>query len=994
MTMTVQPPARSRIVSRLATSVGSAIAVISLVVGVPAMLWRYVGWPFPAHLPTIAQAQLAIELRDFSDRLLIGTLAVIVWICWIMTMVSLLIHVVGRVRNVSLHCPVLVPAALHRLVGKWIGSVALLVAMIGRPASAAAPQALSALAMETQGSPTDSKPVKPNPAVPNQSSNAAVGRTYKVGPRESLWSVAEATLGDGSRWSELLAANKDLIVDPDILPEGIALTIPDGKEPKVSTKLVEVERGDNMWSISRETLEASGDPHVTNAEVSPLWRDVIDLNKDRIKSGNPNLIYAGEELIVPDIVEAAVADPVVAADIPVPTPEPAPPTIPPAPASTIPTTVAPVVVSPVPTLASSEELAVDDGSISPWIIGLSLSGVSAAAILAAMARNRRRAMRAHSVGSPAPSVTPAARTLISELRGIAEPKRIESIDKALRYLFVKAAAANLLPTVTIIRVGDIGVELLAADANTCCPEGFALLDDATLVVDPTVDLDDIGDELLDTLPLCPALVTVGTDATGDVLVDLEQIGALTIEADSDERAFAVMAAIAIEQAGLPWASENTLYGIGLPQWMMELCGIELVDNVEAMAERYLRYAEEELNTTHVARLEGLELFPPAIVFVGPGHEEAAQRLSDVAIKHGSGLAVVTASPQSASNWRLVVTKNQGELEPVGLNLSTVPLHAVEVTESMTAQLHEIVHPAVTVRDNHPMAGSISAHIDGLDDEPVEELNDARGALSSNELLRPVDAVIEEIMEPKPIELFLLGSAPRLEGVERNGKPASRADEIVAFIALHGPACPRELGEALWPGKRNMSQQVTQATSRARTILGVFDVDHPRLSAARRNAPYELRDVGCDWHRFQALIAESNRRDEPEASVLLKAALSLVTGSPFAQRRERSFEWASDSGYQMEIALAIADAAERLGEITLQGEDPDATLTATAQGMLAIPDHEGLVRLRLRAHSAKGDSHAARLEYRAACERLENDEGLLSDLDDTTRMLFASLIVSP
>ena len=642
-------------------------------------------------------------------------------------------------------------------------------------------------------------------------------------------------------------------------------------------------------------------------------------------------------------------------------------------------------------IASSEPLAVDDGSISPWMIGLSLSGVGAAAVLGAMARNRRRAMRSHSVGLPTPSVTPAARTLISELRGIAEPKRIESIDKALRYLFVKAAAANLLPTVTIIRVGDNGVELLAADANTRCPEGFTLLDDATLVVDPTMDLDAISEELLDTLPLCPALVTVGTDATGDVLIDLEQIGALTIEADSDERAFAVMAAIAMEQVGLPWASENALYGIGLPAWMIEPCGIELVDNVEVMAERYLRYAEEELSTTHVARLEGLELFPPAIVFVAPGHEDAAQRLSDVAIKHGSGLAVVTASPQSATTWRLVVTKNQGELEPVGLNLSSVPLQPVEVDKNMTVQLHEIVYQAVAVLDNQQAAESVSARTDDPDETPVEWMTDGRGAPSSNELPRPVDEVIVEIMKPKPIELFLLGSAPRLEGVERNGKPASRADEIVAFIALHGPACPRELGEALWPGKRNMSQQVTQATSRARTILGVFDVDHPRLSAARRNAPYELHDVGCDWHRFQQLVAESNRRAQPEAAILLKAALALVTGTPFGQRRERSFEWAADSGYQMEIALAIADAAERLGEIMLQGEDPDAALAATTQGMLAIPDHEGLIRLRLRAHTAKGDPHAARLEHRAACERLENDEGLLIDLDETTKKLFESLL---
>jgi LysM domain len=991
MAITIESPARSRLISRLMSSIASVIAAIGLVAGVPWMLWRYVGWPFPAHLPTVAQAKLAIELRDFSDRLLIGTLAVVVWICWSMTMVSLFVHVVGRIRNVSLHCPVLIPAALHRLIGKWIGSAALLVAMIGRPASAAAPQTLSTLTIETPQSSAGAKPDKPTPTIPTDPPNSSNGRTYKVGPRESLWSIAEATLGEGTRWNELLAANKDLITDPDMLPAGMTLTIPDGKEPRPATKLVEVERGDNMWSISRETLEASGNPRVTNAEIVPLWRDVIQLNEHRIKSGNPNLIFPGEELVVPDIAVVVDNEPVAVADVVVPTTQPVPTTIPAEPTVSIPPTIPPVLVSPVPALATTEPVAVDDGALSPMMIGLALSGVGAAAILAAMARNRRRAMRAHTVGAPTPVVTAAARTLISELRGIAEPKRIESVEQTLRYLFVKSAEANLLPTVTIIRVGDNGVELLATDATTRCPEGFSLLDDATLVADPSVDLDDLDDLLLDALPLCPALVTVGTDATGDVLVDLEQIGALTIEADSDDRALAAMTAIALEQSGLPWASENTLYGVGLPDWMIKLCGIEPIENFEAFAARYRVYAEEELSTTHVARLEGLELFPPAIVFIAPGHDEAAQQLSDAAIKPGSGLAVVTASPQSATNWRLVITKTQGELEPVGLNLSSVPLQAVEVDRAMASQIHEIIHPEVSTALPDVPTEPISTLTNGSDGEASVSVAPLVEASGTGEALRPVDEVIAEIMEAKPVELFLLGPAPRLEGVERNGKPASRAEEIVAFIALHGPACPRELGEALWPGKRNAALQVTQATSRARTILGVYDVDRHRLSAARRNAPYELHDVGCDWHRFQLLVAESNRRELPEAAILFKAALALVTGSPFGQRRERSFEWAADSGYQMEIALAIADAAERLGEITLQGEDPDATLLATAQGMLAIPDHEGLIRLRLRAHTAKGDPHAARLEYRAACERLEKDEGLLADLDEATRTLFDAMI---
>jgi hypothetical protein len=110
-------------------------------------------------------------------------------------------------------------------------------------------------------------------------------------------------------------------------------------------------------------------------------------------------------------------------------------------------------------------------------------------------------------------------------------------------------------------------------------------------------------------------------------------------------------------------------------------------------------------------------------------------------------------------------------------------------------------------------------------------------------LQPVDEFITPVMQPQGIELILLEGAPRLEGVQWNGKNAARADEVITFLALHGPACPREVGEALWPGKRNSSAQVSQAVSRARTLLGEHE-GTPRLEAAKRNSPYALHNVGA------------------------------------------------------------------------------------------------------------------------------------------------------
>lgn len=57
-----------------------------------------------------------------------------------------------------------------------------------------------------------------------------------------------------------------------------------------------VEKGDHLWSISADQFPSNA----TTAEISALWRDVIAVNLDRLRSGDADLIYAGEVVLVPD----------------------------------------------------------------------------------------------------------------------------------------------------------------------------------------------------------------------------------------------------------------------------------------------------------------------------------------------------------------------------------------------------------------------------------------------------------------------------------------------------------------------------------------------------------------------------------------------------------------------------------------------------------------------------------------------------------------------
>jgi hypothetical protein len=62
-----------------------------------------------------------------------------------------------------------------------------------------------------------------------------------------------------------------------------------------------VERGDHLWKISAEHLAYRVGRGVRAAEIGPYWRETIKTNMDRLRSGDPNLIYPGEELLLPPI---------------------------------------------------------------------------------------------------------------------------------------------------------------------------------------------------------------------------------------------------------------------------------------------------------------------------------------------------------------------------------------------------------------------------------------------------------------------------------------------------------------------------------------------------------------------------------------------------------------------------------------------------------------------------------------------------------------------
>jgi nucleoid-associated protein YgaU len=144
------------------------------------------------------------------------------------------------------------------------------------------------------------KPVSPaatvRPSKPQRAPSPATTATQKtvsVQSGDSLWKLAQENLGRGQRWSELLAANPN-IVNPNQIGAGTQLHLPSAvlatpnsarhvKNSAAST--IRVRKGDTLWALAR-----------TNLGRSSAWPCLAAANPS---VSDPNRIYENQELLVP-----------------------------------------------------------------------------------------------------------------------------------------------------------------------------------------------------------------------------------------------------------------------------------------------------------------------------------------------------------------------------------------------------------------------------------------------------------------------------------------------------------------------------------------------------------------------------------------------------------------------------------------------------------------------------------------------------------------------
>jgi hypothetical protein len=592
---------------------------------------------------------------------------------------------------------------------------------------------------------------------------------------------------------------------------------------------------------------------------------------------------------------------------------------------------------------------------------LAAAALLAAGVLSALGRRRREQLWHRAFGRqvavPA-RPAPAAAAEVALRLGADEPSA-RMIDTGLRYLSqVLATQGQALPTVFAAHVGSQNLDLWVAPADPGAPAPWVAVGDGQVWRLPLAVVPELDPDQVTGVPApYPGLVSIGTDATGRVLVDLESAQGLIAITGEPHQVRAVLVAMAVELATSRWSGPVgiTLVGFGADLTALAPGQVTAVGTLaEALPVLVAR-----------ARLAGESMAAPPwaphylISAVPPSAAEREQLLALAQAGPAAAAGYVIAGDIAGATWTWEIT-GQGRLRAglLGLDvqaqlLSPEHLSAVVDLFRMTEQFEGVALSAPPP-----------------DAAPAGHLIPGSAAQVGIALLGRTRVNSPGMIEPERLSL---------------------ATELVVFLATHpGGVHPNVLGAAIWP--RGVTREVRDAAlARAQDWLGTDDIGRPHLAT---DASGRLRlgsQVRVDWQVFCALMAraEDGGRDEEAA---LEQALSLVTG-PFMDGREPGrYAWLAGDGLEYEVAARVADAAHRLSQLRLAQGGPGGAMDAARAGLRLAFDDELLWRDLLTAAHATGQEQLLRAAVAEVCARTALDD-VLPRMAPETEALIDELLPS-
>lgn len=1005
---------------------------IAVLCGIPYGLIRFVGWPLPTTGFSLDEVGRHLSAGDIPDAFVFKAIALVVWVAWLQLAVAVASEYAGIVRG---RAPIKTPTlpGIRLLAAKLAAWTTLMLSAFG-PIKPVAAAPLMPVAVTQPVEMAATEPVLPIVSESVDETNETAEGHYVVQRGDSWWEIAEQLLGDGLRWSEIRQANLDRTMPNGVvitrstesLSEGWALRVPvdadttqltmpgDGQEPG---DLVLVEKGDHFWAIAEQTLANAWGRSPTNGEITSYWIDLVELNRDRLlPPKDPNMIYPEQRFALPTVP----ADPMTAPDLngasPVDPPEVSiePPTSAPEvveiPAAeepiersvprTPPTTVESAVPSTVPT--RTVEPASDGEGLMERITPIGVVAAGSAFLGGVLLFTLRRLRSIQQARRRPGTITDPPNDEGAEFE-----RRIRSIavdGEDVRYVAAVNAylshqlesSGTPMPSIVVARAGQFGLELLLDEP--CTPvQGFAAITADKTVWRLEADLDARAMEReagADAHPYAPALTVLGSSDAGNVLVDLEQLGSLSIEGDA-EQTLDFQRGVIASLCSAPWAAHLEVVALGIDGLGGEdLSRVVQPSNIAEWAEQVeiqMRDISASLDRSpYEQRVMHGDVYHPTVIIVGPDPSliPVARSLSALADLAYSPIAIVSAHAL-ASEHRIVIEGDQATLEPLGLSFDPVTLAASELT-AVDHLLANATDTGARPPAEHWADEEVSAN--GAEfAAPVLDLRSANG--TSGESAEPMvssQAIdkIAAILEPRPIEVRILGRRPEIEGLADDATP--KIEAIIVYLAFHREVVSQRFREEFWP-ESTSRQAADNALMRARKLLGTTDDGSQRLQSARSTSSYVLCDeVGLDWERVEQLVTEAKSAEGVDEAAYLDAALSLVEGHVAVDARPDHYAWLlrEPTIYTL-IETTIVDAAHRRGELALAAGNVDKAKWAAEKGLAIVDGQEAMYRMKMQAAADAGDVDAINAAYREA-QRAAESYGYDDEVQPETQDLFDQL----
>lgn len=680
---TRKPLSGVRAAAALLRALLSLAVLLVLLGGLPVLLW----WATSIVGPPGLAALRSLFTTDDSGQVFLLALAIAGWAGWALFAISVLLEIPAQLRGRS--APQIRGLVGQRAAAALVGAV--LLALPTGTALAAAPSPAQAATHTT----TAAAAAVPGTGATRLSTatgteQAAATHTVRdAKPAESLWSIAEARLGDGGRWEDIAALNEGNTMtdgmtfhaDGPIQP-GWILHLPadarpapaaSGREPQRSGTATRtgytVKSGDSLASISEAQLGDAG-----------RYGEIFDLNKGGpMPSGgtftNADLIHPGQHLTLPGGTstpappQEAKPDPGTdGSATPPPATKPAPPTPEPSASATNPTpsqsasaaqpapsAAKPSASAPVSPSATSETtqpapsataLPADEtaGSHVNFALIAGIGTLLAASLSGALGGRRILQQRERKAGQTiAKGEEPTE--LEQLLSATSDPAGIELLDRVLRTLAHHAATDSRdLPALRGARLDASGVTLLLDEPAPPVAPFTAGPNTRTWTLDPTAELF-TADELADVQAPYPGLVALGADADGLVLIDLMTCRVLLLDGTKEE-VLEVARAVALELGTCAWTDYSEILTTGLGA---RLAGLLPQGRIRTMP--HLPAVAADLGELMLeAHQSGEQVLPWLAVGAGDMDEEHLVQLAD-ALATGRTLDTAVVLPATAAARR-------------------------------------------------------------------------------------------------------------------------------------------------------------------------------------------------------------------------------------------------------------------------------------------------------------------------------------------------------